>query len=292
MKVIISRRGFDSSAGKMASPILPDGRVISLPIPTSHDKTTWADIEVGQDLDLAALVSNLRSQNTKAENLDTIHMDPDLNRSKSNRLEGWRPALGQVNGSQTHLENHEIQIGDVFLFFGWFREVELIEGRWCYKKHAPNIHMLFGWLEIGSIHHLAKHRASDFSLGIQQHVHIADLERYNQDYKGKNTLYVAKEYSKYLENSLGGGCFGYWSQELQLTKKGRSRSFWQLPAWFKPEGRQPLSHHANAHRWMDDKDSIEHVILKVVGRGQEFVIDGSEYPELEEWVSSLICKHG
>ena len=46
MKVIISRKGFDSSAGKMASPILPDGRVISLPIPTSHDKTTWADIEL------------------------------------------------------------------------------------------------------------------------------------------------------------------------------------------------------------------------------------------------------
>ena len=144
MKVIISRKGFDSSAGKMASPILPDGRIVSLPIPTSHDKTTWADIEVGHDLDLSALVSNLRSQNTKAESLNTIHMDPDLNRRKSNRLEGWRPALGQVNGSQTHLENHEIQIGDVFLFFGWFREVELIEGRWCYKKHAPNIHMLFG----------------------------------------------------------------------------------------------------------------------------------------------------
>ena len=219
-------------------------------------------------------------------------MDPDLNRRKSSRLEGWRPALGQVNGSQTHLENHEIQVGDVFLFFGWFREVELIGGRWCYKKHAPNIHLLFGWLEIGSIHHLANHQASDFSLGIQQHVHIADLERYNQDYKGKNTLYVAKEHSKYLENSFGGGCFSYWSPQLQLTKKGYGRSFWQLPAWFKPEGRQPLSHHSKVNRWMDDKDSIEHVILRVVGRGQEFVIDGSEYPELEEWVSSLICNHG
>ena len=32
MKVIISRKGFDSSAGNMASPILPDGRVISLPM--------------------------------------------------------------------------------------------------------------------------------------------------------------------------------------------------------------------------------------------------------------------
>lgn len=292
MKVIISRKGFDSSAGKMASPILPDGRIISLPIPTSHDKTTWADIEVSNGLDLAELVSHLRGQKADAENLNTIHMDPDLNRRKSSRLEGWRPALGQVNGSQTHLENHEIQVGDVFLFFGWFREVELIGGRWCYKKHAPNIHLLFGWLEIGSIHHLANHQTSDFSLGIQQHVHIADLERYNQDYKGKNTLYVAKEHSKYLENSFGGGCFSYWSPQLQLTKKGYGRSFWQLPAWFKPEGRQPLSHHSKENRWMDDKDSIEHVILRVVGRGQEFVIDGSEYPELEEWVSSLICNHG
>jgi hypothetical protein len=33
MKVILSRKGFDSASGGMPSPILPDGTLISLPIP-------------------------------------------------------------------------------------------------------------------------------------------------------------------------------------------------------------------------------------------------------------------
>ena len=34
MKVILSRKGFDSSNGGCPSPILPDGTLLSLPIPT------------------------------------------------------------------------------------------------------------------------------------------------------------------------------------------------------------------------------------------------------------------
>jgi hypothetical protein len=33
MKVILSRKGFDSEYGGIASPILPDGTLLSLPIP-------------------------------------------------------------------------------------------------------------------------------------------------------------------------------------------------------------------------------------------------------------------
>lgn len=34
MKVILSGKGFDSSYGGQASPILPDGTLLSLPIPS------------------------------------------------------------------------------------------------------------------------------------------------------------------------------------------------------------------------------------------------------------------
>ena len=37
MKVILSRKGFDSSYGGYPSPILPDGRMVSLPIPLDDD---------------------------------------------------------------------------------------------------------------------------------------------------------------------------------------------------------------------------------------------------------------
>ena len=40
-----------------------------------------------------------------------------------------------------------------------------------------------------------------------------------------------------------------------------------------------------------DSYSDDHVRLNSVGRGQEFVIDGDHYPELEDWVSSIILNH-
>lgn len=33
MKIILSRKGFDSSVGGVASPLFPDGTLLSLPIP-------------------------------------------------------------------------------------------------------------------------------------------------------------------------------------------------------------------------------------------------------------------
>jgi len=44
MKIILSRKGFDSSVGGCASPILPDGKMLSLPIPTSVDVLAYGEI--------------------------------------------------------------------------------------------------------------------------------------------------------------------------------------------------------------------------------------------------------
>ncbi|MGH3849803.1 MAG: hypothetical protein ACRDRT_08880, partial [Pseudonocardiaceae bacterium] len=33
VRVVLSRKGFDTVAGKGASPVLPDGRMVSMPIP-------------------------------------------------------------------------------------------------------------------------------------------------------------------------------------------------------------------------------------------------------------------
>ncbi|MFC1955807.1 hypothetical protein ACFLWZ_04680 [Chloroflexota bacterium] len=52
MKVILSRKGFDSSYGGYPSPILPDGRLISLPIPSPHsyeDSFHYSDLRWDQD---------------------------------------------------------------------------------------------------------------------------------------------------------------------------------------------------------------------------------------------------
>lgn len=54
-----------------------------------------------------------------------------------------------MGSAQSHLANEGVGVGDVFLFFGWFREVEQQQGRWRYARRALNIHSLFGWLQVG-----------------------------------------------------------------------------------------------------------------------------------------------
>ena len=98
MKLVLSRKGFDSAAGGIASPILPDGRMISLPIPGGNDNFTFADLNV-PEISASALLSDLSSERHAIT--DAVHLDPDLDRSIQSRLPGWRPALGQTGAAQT-----------------------------------------------------------------------------------------------------------------------------------------------------------------------------------------------
>jgi len=44
MKIILSRKGSDSQYGKQPSPILPDGTLLSLPIPAINEKVRFNDL--------------------------------------------------------------------------------------------------------------------------------------------------------------------------------------------------------------------------------------------------------
>ena len=48
MKIVLSRKGFDSQYGKQASPILPDGTLLSFPIPSEDDITYDSILWAGQ----------------------------------------------------------------------------------------------------------------------------------------------------------------------------------------------------------------------------------------------------
>ncbi|BAP87799.1 putative uncharacterized protein [Burkholderiales bacterium GJ-E10] len=80
------------------------------------------------------------------------HLDPDLDLTVLPRRQGWRPAFGQTEGQLTHLMNCGVEPGDLFLFFGWFREVEeQPDGTLVKARIGQNRHVIFGWLQIGSI---------------------------------------------------------------------------------------------------------------------------------------------
>jgi hypothetical protein len=65
-KVILSRKGFDSSCGGYPSPILPDGTMISLPIPAGDNENvspTYKDLKCGDLSYLNWVIKNLISLN-------------------------------------------------------------------------------------------------------------------------------------------------------------------------------------------------------------------------------------
>lgn len=280
MKVVFSRKGFDQQYGGMASPIMPDGRLIPLPIPSDHDQTMIDNLGF-RDLDLDAMLRDLSCE--RHCSTLTVHYDPDLGGNHAAHIPGWRPALGQTGAAQGHLANNGVGAGDVFLFFGWFRHVEKVSGHWRFVPHARNMHVIFGWLEVDEVLPVVTDRLGSLQRHpwIATHPHVASPERYTDP---RNTLYVGRKRSAYV-NGPGGGRFPSMRPSLQLTREGLPRSIWSLPSWFEPKGRTPLTYHPRADCWNADGDSVT---LKTAAKGQEFVIDGKAYPELEQWVANLI----
>lgn len=285
MQVILSRKGFDSQYGGIPSPILPDGRLLPLPIPSGHDTATMADLGY-TGTDMAQLIADLSGgKHTLATR---VHMDPDLDSPIHARLPGWRPSLGQTGAAQSHLRRRGIGPGDVFLFFGWFRQTERVEGRWRFARGTPDLHVLFGWLEVAEVLSIVTQRTDTLTRHpwTATHPHVASPQWYDDE---RNTLYIARSSSAIVTNdSFGGGRFPTMRPALRLTKRDCSRSVWSLPPWFYPEGRAPLSYHPNSDSWKIEEGSVT---LRSAAKGQEFVLDGDLYPQLQPWVSDLIRKN-
>jgi len=281
-RIVLSRKGFDSSYGRMPSPILPDGRLLPLPIPTGHDRFTMADLDVSQ-IDLGGLLHDL--SRGRHGLTTTVHLDPDLNRRGDLRLPGWRPSLGQTGAAQAHLMSQGVGPGDVFLFFGWFRQVERNSQRWRFVPGVPDLHVLFGWLEVDEVLPIVSKREQCIARHpwIANHPHVANPAHYDNS---RNTLYIAPQRSTYATSVMGGGLFSHFRPELQLTAPEGSRSQWLLPTWFHPgKTRRPLSYHADPGRWQSARNGC---LLQAVAKGQEFVLSVEDYPEAIDWMKSLI----
>ena len=150
MKLILSRKGFDAANGRFPSPILPSGQLCSLPIPDTHPERQkslrrYAEIQTG-DIPLGKLVADL--SRGRIPPTTPTHLDPDLNTASVPRQTGWRPVFGQSGAAETHLRRQGVGPGDIFLFYGWFRQAEMVGGRFRYVPNAPDWHVLFGWLQV------------------------------------------------------------------------------------------------------------------------------------------------
>jgi hypothetical protein len=281
MKIIFSRKGFDSSAGGVASPILPDCTLCSLPIPIKKEARCFNEIRFGEQ-SLGTLVQELTNGNIRGD--EKVHFDPDLRFSSLPRAPGWKPLFGQSDQAERHLRNQDVKKGDIFLFFGWFRRVVPVAGSYQYAADAPDLHVIFGWLQIEQW--IPTRDRAQIPVWAYDHPHVI-----GQPPSGPDMLYIATEHLALpgLQIELpGGGVFEHFDPALCLTATGPKRSVWRLPGWFHPgAGRTPLTYHGNLRRWTPDGD---YVLLQTVGRGQEFVLDCEAYPEAIGWLADLFNK--
>ncbi len=284
MKIIFSRKGFDSSTGKVASPILPSGKLCSLPIPETlvcaHPLRYQDILFDGQSLGRPVhdMTRGKISPGTPA------HLDPDLNHASIPRLPGWKPLFGQAGAAESHLQHQNIGAGDVFLFYGWFRRVEQCAGTYRYAPGAPDLHIIFGWLQIEQRVPAAQWSSLPAWAGDHAHCRRANPLALESLYLSSDRLTLPG----ITLNKPGAGLFPRYHPSLCLTSQesNNSRRNWRLPRWMAPAyGRSSLTYHPNPLSW---ETKADHVLLRSAGRGQEFVLDCAAYPEAITWLANLI----
>ena len=122
--LVISRKGFDSTAGGRASPIFANGDIFSVPIPQKkQSQSRYRELQFN-DMSGREILNFIGAKSISVD--DFYHNDP--------LLSGQKGIFGQAGGAQGELDNCGIERGDLFLFFGWFKK---------YHRRGPDLHHLF-----------------------------------------------------------------------------------------------------------------------------------------------------
>jgi len=280
MKIILSRKGFDSGYGGYPSPILPDGRLISLPIPSSGDKRKYSELHIetfGSYYDLMLeLCPNIKDGHTKnALTANTkCHLDPDIYQGLTKRPAKWKGSFGQIGAAQSHLSNQKVSKDDIFLFFGWFRKTKYDDtGSLMFDRaDTKGIHLIYGFLQVGEIIRTCCDEAPQW---LKDHPHVID---YGRSCDKSNTLYISSDKFT-LNNKIPGYGVFYFNPQIILTKQGMNRSCWDLPDCFK---NIRISYHDNGkYGWRE-------TYFLSAAKGQEFVITAND--EVLMWTRKLIEK--
>jgi hypothetical protein len=268
VNIILSRKGFDSSVGGCASPIMPDGVMLSLPIPTSTDVQSYDDLRAPGGRTYAEIIRQLTGEQSSVL-LKHAHLDPDLAFGTRSRELGWRGTLGQTGAAAGHLKNQQVSVGDLFLFYGWFRPVESIGGRVRFMSRALGFHAIFGYLEVGEV--ISAPTLAELPGWLRDHPHALPQRLANR----ANTFYVSTPALSSDLTKPGWGTFRF-DEQLVLSHRAMSRSRWSLdPRLFR---HLTISYHTS-QAWKDG-------YFQSYPRAQEYVIHADK--SAEEWAHRLV----
>jgi hypothetical protein len=293
-RIILSRKGWDSKAGGWANPILPGGQPMSLPIPDRNSGVRYGDLHLPDGRKLVGEMVRQLSNGKWGPN-DEVHLDPDI-RHNAVKRNGFRAAFGQSGAAQTHLANQNVcsaprgENNDLFLYFGRYREVEEQSGRWRYRRGAPEVQLIFGWLQVGEMISLAE----EYPEWAQMHPHCRPsaivLAEIGKRKINNNTLYVARSELSF-SSKPGAGVFQQFDIRARgprcLTREDSTASVWRLPDFFKRAGLTCLSNMGARTAWTAEGNSW---IVQRKGPGQEFVLEtnGREQESLD-WLKALFA---
>ena len=217
MKIILSRKGFDSANGGIVSPIMEDGTLLSFPIP-SYDRDTFDDLTYCDQ----AYSKILKDLKYKGE--PNCHVDPDLSIGRrKNVIDGWCPIFGQCSSSAAYLtKNVGIKVGDLFLFFGNYHKVECIDGKYQYVKKTGNFYsdrdlqVVWGYLQVGEI-------ITDPDEQRKYSWHPHSIEEMVKD--NSNVMFKASDKLSFNENMPGAGVLKF-REDRVLTAKNCNKATW------------------------------------------------------------------
>ncbi len=281
MKVILSRKGFDSTSGGHPSPVFSNGTMLSMPIPV-HPKDNFETpycclklpegiqlpSEFGECVSYSEIINRLyggnpsyyyeEKENDKkvARKIQTeyCHPDPDLLNYKGCTKGGkWKGLFGQTGISESHLRNQKVCVDDLFLFFGRFQHV-CNDGK--IEMKGREFHAIWGYMQVGRVYrdkNIVKQLECD-------HPHKND--KHFRNAKGKitaNTVYEARDFLTFADGVKGADIFDYHSKRELTKNDSKLVSVWDMPDCFEGYG-------ITYHKEKCGKN------FKSTGRGQEFVI--------------------
>lgn len=221
MKVILSRKGFDSANGGVASPILEDGTMISFPIP-SPDRNTYSELECG-GIPYSQLLHDL---NYREAHFGThCHIDPDLSLAYwREKPSDWFPAFGQIDAAASYLKNIGIAPGDIFLFFGNFHHIAKgTDGTYHYVRHTgdfyrdSDLQVIWGYLQVGEILATPEQQRT-----APWHPHSIP----NRTSRPTNVIFKAREQLSFAPALPGAGALPFDKKRV-LTLEGAPKATWK-----------------------------------------------------------------
>ena len=266
MRIILSRKGIDSGNINLASPILPNGIMLSIPIPTDDETGLTYSDNLHTDGNTYFDILTKLNRGKKLEFLSmNIHLDPDIRKEAyRSSPHNWTPAFGTRSGDEAWARPSTLaQPGDLFLFFGRFRHVDE-----KYRYTSLDLHCIWGYMQVGKV-------LTDKSAIAQYswHPHAKATRLLNEK---NNTLYLPAV-SLSWDKSKPGSDILRISENCQLTLPGHSRAIWKKQLFYMPD------RVLNANRKNSDNTGSG---VYYSGIWQELVLEESK--SATDWAKSVI----